>query len=160
MKCIASFLCSLLLTGCVHVEKTTSRPITGVLFDSKGSPIAGAQVWAYCKLPSGLFAAPRNTSFGPALTKQDGSFVLEMKPVSMVQTGTVFDGSTTPSLLILHRERGCFSTGSLEEKKDLGFQKLIWPTSQFESPGAPSFSMIDQLSPEDQAIARSYVHGR
>jgi hypothetical protein len=145
-----------MLSGCLHVEKTTSHPIDGVLRDHEGRPIVGAQVWARCQLPGGLFSAPRNTSWGPAITDGEGRFKIEMTPVSMVQTGTIFDGRTTPSILVVDRDRGCLMIVSTEDQKDLGFVRLTFPAPH----GPPSFGMIDELDSEDQAVARTYVYRR
>jgi hypothetical protein len=79
-----------------------------------------------------------------------------MAPVSMVQTGTIFDGSTTPSILVVERNRGCFMVVSAKDEKDLGFLRLTFP----EPDGPPSFSAIDELDSEDQLVARAYVHQR
>jgi hypothetical protein len=154
MKRFILVLLCVMLASCVHVDRTTSHPIDGVLVDYDGRPIAGAQVWALCQLPGGLFAAPRNTSWGPSITDAAGNFKIEMTPVSMIQTGTIFDGSTTPSILVVLRDRGCFMIVSTKGKKDLGFMRLNFP----EPHGPPSFSMIDELDVEDQAVARTYVY--
>jgi hypothetical protein len=141
-------------SGCLHIERTTSHPIEGVLNDHTGSPISGTQVWAVCRMPGGLLEAPKNTSWGPAVTDIEGKFRILMTPVSMIQTGTIFDGSSKPFLLIVDRNRGCYMAISTINKKDLGFMKLTFP----ELKGRPIFDMIDELDPKDQEIALSYVH--
>src|SRR5690349_21727947 len=120
MRTLAALLFCCLLGGCLHVDQTTSHPITGILVDHHGSPVTGAQVWAICRLPGGLFAAPKNTSWGPGVTDIEGRFKIDMTSVSMVQTGTIFDGSTQPSILVVDRDRGCFMVGSSEDEKDSG----------------------------------------
>jgi hypothetical protein len=87
------FVLVLLVSGCVHLDKTSSSPIRGVLLDKDGIGISGAQIWAYFQLPGGIFAAPKHKAFGPALTEPNGEFTLPLEVVSMIQTGTIFDGS-------------------------------------------------------------------
>jgi hypothetical protein len=154
-------LVSLFLGGCLHVEKTTPTPITGVLLDEKERPISDARIWALFQLPGGIFAAPRHVAFGPAITRSDGSFTVALESVTMIQTGTVFDGNTRPSIIVLHRGIGGFMMGGGEKKKDIGFLRIVW-----RSPPATasrrvlSFEIIDQLPQSDQIIARSYLSGR
>ena len=154
MRPLYALLLCCLLGGCMHVDRTTSNPITGVLVDHGGRAMPGAQVWAFCQMPGGIFAAPKNTSWGPGVTDVEGRFRIEITPVSMVQTGTIFDGSTKPSILVVERDRGCFMVVSTMDEKDPGFMRLTFP----EPHGPPSFSMIDELDSEDQFVARTYVY--
>ena len=153
MKTLISLLAAISLSGCVHIDQTTAHPIEGVLLDHDGAPIAGAQVWAYCRLPGGIVAAPKTVSWGPGVTDSSGRFRIDMESISMVQTGSIFDGSTTPTLLAIDRQRGCIMRVETEDKKDLGFVQLRFPAPN----GPPMFGMIDELDSRGQAIARTFV---
>jgi hypothetical protein len=156
MKHLDAILLLCLLSSCVHVEKTPSTPVSGVLNDSQGHPIRGAQVWAYCTLPGGFFAAKKHVSWGPGITNSEGKFSIPMTPVSMVQTGTIFDGSTMPMIMVVDRERGCFGQKLYEDDTDLSNVRITFPRLDPQL----SFDEIKDLDAEDWEIARRFLRQR
>ncbi len=76
----------------------------------------------------------------------------------MVKSGTVFDGRTTPSLLVFHRDIGAFGMVSLKERKDLGFKRIVWSNPPANAAAREaSFRIMSELPEKDQVIVRSYL---
>ena len=148
-------LTPLLAASCVHVEKTTGKPIHGVLVDEKDRGIAGAQVWAKFQLPGGLLSAPRYTAFGPAITGRDGRFTLDLKPVPMVQTMTVWDGKTKPVIVVIDdRHGGGLLYGTQWKGKEPEFERIVWKKPSVAVSRNPE-TFIGFLPEEDRAKARA-----
>jgi hypothetical protein len=159
MKRLAIIL-SAFLTSCVHIDHTTTNAVNGVLLAENGRPIFGAQIWAVFLLPGGLFSAKQHVAFGPAITRHDGSFSVRLHSVSMIHTGTIFDGRTSPSLLIMHRNYGAFSIFSTTDEEEWPFQRIVWedPTKEQRFRDEVIADMIAELPEADRKVARKALN--
>lgn len=150
----------LMFTGCVHMEKTSSKPIKGILRDEKGRPLADGQIWAEFLMPGGLFKAQRSVAQGPAISRADGTFTLNLMPITMVQTGTIFDGESFPRFVILHRKKGCYSSLNYKREKEHGFLDTSFEGTNPEPLSSTDLPYFVKEWPEkDQAVVRKYIEG-
>jgi hypothetical protein len=149
------------LAGCVHVDETTREPVRGIVLDPGGSPVAGAQVWATVSMPGGLMEPRHLVASGPAMTARDGRFSLTLKPVRMLQTGTIFDGDVSPSVLVLDRRLGAIGTFNMDNEKNPGFLRIRFEAHDDEADArASALGMLNELPEPEQTQARNYLEGK
>ena len=160
MKTLLLILPAMILASCIHMDTTTTKPIEGILLDKRGHPISGAYIWATYQLPGGLFSAPKHETVGPAITKRNGTFLLPQNSITMIQTGSIFDGRTSPMLVICHRDFGAYGTFYIDERKDLPYQRLEWsdPSSDQESRDAQIADILSEFPAAEQANAWRLIH--
>jgi hypothetical protein len=111
-------------------------------------------------MPSGWTKPAERVAFGPAITKQDGRFRIDLNPVQMKQTHTIFDGDPCPNLIVVHKDRGAFGWMNLKDVKELPFTVLQYSKPDPNISIKGTFRIINELPPESRRSAEAYLGRR